>query len=338
MKIKKSIINRAIKAYRTDQKRAFDHMKSLYFLLSLVVFIIALVGLFASPDSFFGCNIAGGTSLAVMAVIGSIDDVSDKYTSGSDLAYQVYLVDVSQIDRTKSFPEANANREVASLPMISGEYMHYFEAHTIPEYESSVEKGDITTTGTNTLTIIMGGMRDKLLDFQEEHTGGKFIVIFKSIQSKGWLILGTLDSPVILKKSESKHNKDGRYITFTFERSSVVQYHHYIGAFVTVPDVVNAVDSVTLAIQAGVDQYQIPAGSAATYAISKVSGITDSDKGRVITLIGTAASNAATIADGALFTLIDGATWTAKSGSRISLRILDTNTLVEVDGSRVQTA
>ncbi len=338
MKLKKSIINRAIRAYRADQKRAIEHMRSMYFLLSAVVFIIAIIGLFTCPDSLFGCNIAGGTSLAVMAVIGSIDDTADKYTSGSDISYQVYLVDVSQIDRTKEFPSPNINREVASIPMLPGEYMHYFEAHTIPEYESSSEKGDITTTGTNTLTIVMGGMRDKLLDFQEEHTGGKFLVFFKSIQTQGWMILGSLDSPVILKKSEGKHNKDGRYITFTFERSSVIQYHHYVGAFITVPDVVNVADSDTLAIKSGVDQYQIPAGATATYAISKISGITESDKGRVITLIGTASSNAATIADGSLFTLVDGTTWTAKAGSRISLRILDTNTLVEVDGSRVQTA
>ena len=34
----------------------------------------------------------------------------------------------------------------------------------------------------------------------------------------------------------------------------------------------------------------------------------------------------------------DGATWTAKAGSQISFRVLDPTTLVEIQGSRIQTA
>jgi len=58
----------------------------------------------------------------------------------------------------------------------------------------------------------------------------------------------------------------------------------------------------------------------------------------VITLEGTGTENAATIADNTTFILEDGATWTANTGSRISFRILDATTLVEVQGTRVQTA
>ena len=47
---------------------------------------------------------------------------------------------------------------------------------------------------------------------------------------------------------------------------------------------------------------------------------------------------AATIADGTTFILEDGATWTAKAGSSITFRVLDPSTLIEVSGSRIQTA
>ena len=75
-----------------------------------------------------------------------------------------------------------------------------------------------------------------------------------------------------------------------------------------------------------------------TYAISTVSGLTANDKGRYITLEGTGTDKAATIADGNSFVLEDGATWTAKAGSSITFMVLDASTLVEVSGSRVQTA
>ena len=66
--------------------------------------------------------------------------------------------------------------------------------------------------------------------------------------------------------------------------------------------------------------------------------MTANDKGRYITLEGTGTDKAATIADGAAFVLEDGSTWTAKAGSQITFRIMDTTTLVEVPGSRIQTA
>jgi len=337
-KFQKKSITRAMRAYKKDMTRNFNKMQSMFFLLTAVVLVVAVLFSFMFPESAHGCLVCAGTSLAGMAAVGNVDDVEDVQTSGNDIGYQVYLINLNQVDRTVAFPSPNGNRELGSIPMLAGEFFHYFIAHSFPEYESSIEKGDITTTGTNTLTLIMGGMRNNLINFQEEFTGGKFIVIFKEKTSGDWKVLGSIDDPIVLKKSENKHNKDGRYVTFTFERSSVKQYYTYVGAFSTVPPTVNAVDSDTLVVKPGIDQYEIPAGSAAAYAISKISGITASDKGRNITLIGTAVANPASISDGTLFTLEDGASWTAKAGSRITLRILDTTTLVEVDGTRVQIA
>lgn len=45
----------------------------------------------------------------------------------------------------------------------------------------------------------------------------------------------------------------------------------------------------------------------------------------------------ATIEENTVFVLEDGATWTARAGSRITFRVMDTDTLVEIAGSRVQT-
>lgn len=184
----------------------------------------------------------------------------------------------------------------------------------------------------------MGGMRDQLLNFIEDHAGGKFVVLFKEIGEDQWYILGEYDRPMILKSYEAKNDKDGRYVTFTFERTSVMQYYKYVGDIISAPAEVHTAGATALSIKATNNSYQIPDGSSETYAIATVTGLTNNDKGRFITLNGMGTDKAATIADGTTFILEDGATWTAKAGSSITFRVLDPSTLIEVSGSRIQTA
>lgn len=182
-------------------------------ILSAVFFLLAL---------FDTSLVAPGVSMAMaMLAIGNIDDVTDRDTHGSAISYIVYLYHVSQIDRTKPFPQPDEDRKVSEIPLKSTEKGHYFEAHTIPSLVSNTEKGEITTTGTNTFTIIMGGDRNELKDFIEHFSGGKFILVYKHVKESQWHILGELERPMILSNTETKDDADGRYSTFTFTRTSV---------------------------------------------------------------------------------------------------------------------
>lgn len=325
--------------YRKGNQYA-RNMQVRFFLSLAVILAVVLLGGIATDPAHAGECTTGllGTSLASMMLIGDVDDVSDRLTHGSNIAYKVYLVNTKQVDQSVKFPKPNANREVATVPMLAGQYMKYFEAHDIPTYLASGEKGDITTSGTNQFIVIMGGMRDQLLTFIEEYAGDKFIILFHEIGDDNWYILGNYDRPMILKSYEAKNDKDGRYVTFTFERTSIDQYSKYIGDIVRAPATKHTAGGTTLDIKPISNQYEIPNGTAATYAINAVSGLTANDKGRYITLIGTGTDNSATIADGASFVLEDGSTWTAKAGSSITFRVMDSSTLVEVPGSRIQTA
>jgi len=271
-----------------------------------------------------------GISIASMAVLGHIDDVSDRDTHGSDISYIVYLIALDQIDRTKEFPQSNVNREVAPISLKPGEIPHYFEAHDIPTFTGTTEKGDITTTGENQFVLVMGGARARLYNFIEEYSGGKFILIFKHIKKKEWFILGELERPIILSNTETKDDKEGRYTTLTFKRSSVDLPLIYTGnpavtAATTVP-----AGATDIAITAASNTYMIPNGTSAAASIATVSGLSKADKGRYITLIGAGSDKPATIADGSTFVLEEGATWTAKTGASITFRILDTTTLIEI--------
>lgn len=324
--------------FKKGNKYAREKEMQLFLGITLLFAIVCLISIFVEPTHAAGIAGFSGSSFASMMLIGSVDGVSDKETCGSNIGYQVYLIDVQQVNKGLPFPKANANREVGNIPMKPGEYMQYFEAHDIPTFLGSGEKGDITTSGTNKFGIVMGGMRDVLLNFIEEHTGGKFIILFKEIGSNQWYILGDTDRPMLLKSFESKNDKEGRYITFSFERASVQQYYKYVGVIVTSPPVVHTPGATSIAIKTTNNAYEIPNGASATYAIASVSGLTANDKGRYITLTGSGTDKAATIADNASFVLEDGATWTAKAGSSITLRVLDPATLIEVPGSRIQTA
>lgn len=276
-----------------------------------------------------------GISIASMAVLGHIDDVSDRDTHGSDISYIVYLIALDQIDRTKEFPQPNVNREVAPISLKPGEIPHYFEAHDIPTFTGTTEKGDITTTGENQFVLVMGGARARLYNFIEEYSGGKFILLFKHIKKKEWFILGELERPIILSNTETKDDKEGRYATLTFKRSSVDLPLIYTGnpavtAATTVP-----AGATDIAITAASNTYMIPNGTSAAASIATVSGLSKADKGRYITLIGAGSDKPATIADGSTFVLEEGATWTAKTGASITFRILDTTTLIEISRTGV---
>lgn len=250
--------------YKGNQAARKMQVRFFLSLMTLIAFIFVIGMLLEPASSSFCLTGFAGTSFAAMMVIGDIEDVSDRKTHGSNIAYKAYLIEISQINPDVAFPKPNSNREVGTLPMKAGQYMKYFEAHDIPTYTSTGEKGDITTSGENNFVMIMGGMRDQLLTFIEEHAGGKFIIIFKEVGEDQWYILGNYDRPMVLSSYESKNDKDGRYVTFTFKRTSIDQYYKYAGDIIRVPAAKHTADSTTLAISPQNNRYEIPNGSAAT--------------------------------------------------------------------------
>ena len=322
--------------FRKGNMYANKRMHQMLFCIATVFAILFIIGMFMDPSDGFAMG-GLGLNVASMMVIGDIKDVSDRQTHGANIAYEVCLVSVDQLDMTKPFPKPNGSREVGQIPMASGEKMLYYYAHDIPTFSGTGEKGDITTSGTNTFTIIMGGMRDQVLNFQEEFAGGKFIILFREIGDEQWYIIGSKDRPMIFSSFENKNDKDGRYATWTFTRTSIDQYYKYKGAMSRTEKGKHPADNTTLTMKVGVNEYTIPNGGSNTYVLVKVGGISATDKGRIITLYGEGTNNAATITENTVFILEDAKTWTAKAGSRITFQVFDENTLVEVQGSRVQT-
>lgn len=224
--MKKNSIPVRHRAYNPNKGAGYANRMGRYLFMTLMMIlgIVSLLQMFQEPASAMGM---GGTGVSMAALVGlaSIDDVTDRDTHGSAISYIVYLIPTTSLDRTKAFPQPNDERVVAEIPMktvTKDEKLSYmFEAHDIPTLVSTTEKGDITTTGENNFVVIMGGDRAEIHDFIEQYSGGKFIILFKHIKDTQWYILGELERPMILSNTETKDDKDGRYTTFTFKRSSV---------------------------------------------------------------------------------------------------------------------
>ena len=78
-------------------------MRSLYMLLFALAAVVLTVSYVI--DGGLASAIGGGMSVASMALLGNVDDVSDRDTHGSDISYIVYLVAIDQIDRNQEFPQ-----------------------------------------------------------------------------------------------------------------------------------------------------------------------------------------------------------------------------------------
>ena len=92
--------------------------------INKTMFFLAVVSIFCLfLDYVTGTAFIGGSLAMAMMTIGDVDDVSDRMTHGSNIAYKLYLIDISQIDDTKAFPMPNSSREVSTIPMKDGQYM-----------------------------------------------------------------------------------------------------------------------------------------------------------------------------------------------------------------------
>jgi len=311
------------------------------FLLLVTVLIFGTMTIVSAVDKGFDTAdgvIGGGSVIAMsMSLIGNISQPSDRDTAPTQLGFKLWLVARDQIDTTVAFPLPDASREVASITLLSGEYFHCFEGvENSLKYIATGEKGDITSTYNKDVPLVVK-LDDAGLDFIEQYQGNGFILFFQECEDTEIKILGSYCKAMILKSFEVKEDGDGKYISLMFGNTYWRQLLKYSGTIVTQTPSVVVADATNIPIVAN-PQYRLTDGTGAA-VIATVSGIGSADYGRVIDILaGVADTNAPTIADNTVFVLIDGTTWTANVGSKISFKILDDATLIEVAGSRVQTA
>lgn len=315
--------------------------KFLNFVFSIFTVLIAVIAVTEGIqllDMLFAGAAGGGTLLMSMGAIGNIPDDSDPNSVGRQIAYDIRLIETSQIDTSVAFPQPNASREVGDITLLGGETNHEFISHNRPKFLSTSELGDLTIDPTKDFDIAMANsFRDKILDFVEQKAGGKFIILFRKIETTQWYLLGSYDNPMRFMSHEVKGDDEAAAVTCKFQNKSIRQFYKYTGAISQAAATVLAADVTVLAYD-GNDRYQLTDGTVAPVALATVSGIATANQGKYLTIYGSGGTYPTTIPDGAVFTMHEGVTWTGNSGSRITFQIYENNQLIEVLGSRIQTA
>lgn len=315
-----------------------DRMLSIFAVVLFMAFALPSIAMSITNPSDESAKVAAASSItmAFAAGIVNLEEVSDRDTAGNQIGNKVYYVRTDQIDQTKAWPTANSVRELGTIPLKSGEYFHYFYSHNDPDEGSKGEKAELTTNVTNTFNSVLGSNSVDVLNFLESNAGRKFILFWYDSTAGKWMTGGSIYKPYTLKTFERSNNKDGKFSKLVFECNGFNQPYIYTGTRLEQEPTVQTAGATVLTISPGQDAYYIPNGSASAAAIASIAGITANDVGRVITLYGQGTDKSATIADSTSFILKDSVTWTAKNGSKLVLKIYDTQTLIEVEGSRIQ--
>lgn len=323
-------------------KKVFaSKLKKMLLLYALIfsVFAVSAAVSYAKGDDKSGTvlvltGVASVKYALTFVAVGNIDDPTDKFTQGMRIAWEVKLIHTDQIDNTAPWPYPDVNREVADIPLLAGQYPLTFKCHNNPKYNATGEKGDYTIDPTKTFDLVLGDtFKNQVLDFVENFAGGKFIVFFREVETSDWYILGTYDKPMYFQSYELK-NDDASVALCKFQNKSLRQYYKYIGSLQTAGATAIATNATELVIADSAKYETANDNTVAVKTLATVSGIAPVDYGRTITIYGTGGTYVHNIVDNAVFVLVNGTTWNGTAGSRITFRIVDTATLVELE--RVQ--
>jgi len=316
--------------------KKFNHKfsKRLLLILSFMVVVLGIFAVGMMVDAGASIHEAlflsgSGVSYALIAPLFNIDSVGDRDTSGNVIGMRVWLIHRSQLDMDAPWPY-DANGDLGTIPLKPGEHMHYIEGidGTVGD-TSAGAKGDITTTVTNTFTITLGGNRKEVRDFLELYAGESFIIIYQECGSMDYYVLGNKCKCMRLNEFSRNNNSESRSAALTFQNVSFIQPAKYIGAIISQPPTILPVGASIIAFSSA-REYATNPNNTAAVSITSFSGLTAADAGKVFVISGKGGSYLTSIASGSSIILKDGQTWTGNSGSQLTLKVLDVNTIVEV--------
>jgi len=290
-----------------------------------------------SMDHFF--DLAGSGSVITAGVVsgfGNIDgDPDNTQKIGKQIKARLWFIEQAQVDDTQQFPAA-INGEVANIPLKAGEKWKYIDSVIdTPSLKWSGTQGEIAAVINTEITLIIGGMSTDIFNYLKIGIGKGFYVVLQICATSENYIGGNSCKPLRMTKFDGGSDKDKTATTITFANECGDILNKYVGSTPIADPVTVAADATTILLTSN-PVYQLTTAATSAKAITAITGTSDSDVGRIITLQGSGGAFPSTIAASATFLLIGGATWTANAGKQISFKIFGgaTYVFVEVAGSR----
>lgn len=298
------------------------------------LFVTVVAGMFVtsaitSVDVF---NVFGTVGYAAIIGLSNVTgNPSNEYMVGKQVKAKIYFIEAEQYDDSETFP--TGNRSIGNIPLKSGQYWHTIDAVLdSPELNWKGTKGDLAATITNTAKFVLGGMGDDVMELLEKGIGRGFYVVYEICATGDKWITGNGCKPAVLTEFDGGSDKDktGSTVTFTCECGKI--WVKYEGTTPTQAAATVAADAATITLTSN-PQYQLTDGTSAAANITGFTGASDSDVGRIVTILGSGGSHPSTIDTGDSF--IVASTWTALAGKEISFKVYkDTSTYKYVETHR----
>lgn len=274
----------------------------------------------------------------VMGAVGNIDDPVNAEKVGRQTKHKMWIISEDQYDDSQAFPARNG-REVGNIPLKSGETWHYIES-VLDSLQPAwtAEAGEVASLINNRLPFIIGGMDDATLNLLENGINKGFYIVWEKCGSisQDKYLGGTGCKPMKLISFDGGSTNDNTSTSLVFENQCGEIFSKYVGNLPTQSPEVVAADATSITLTDN-PRYQLTDGSAAA-DITTVTATSDSDIGRVITVLGSGGSFPPTISSGGDFLLIGGEQWTANANSQISFKIFKdggaTYKYMEIAGTR----
>lgn len=319
-------------------REAQQKVKRKFFLIITFIALLISGAMYVAGDISLDEAFRGITTASIMGVVGNIDRAPEKDKKGKSVKSKLCILSEDQVDNTVPFP-VRVGRDIGTIPLKAGEYWHYIDAiMDSPEAKWKGEDGDKVMTTGSEINFVLGGMSDKILDLLEDAGGTYFYIVFQRCGEDKKYLGGDGCKPLKFSGFEGGSTKDDTSTVLTFKNESPYLWSTYTGTIQTqAPDTV-AADAVEIPLTDN-SAYELLSGTIAPVVITGLSGVTDVDINRYITVMGLGGDHPATITSANSFLLIGGLTWEATLNAQITFKIFKSAagvyTFVEVNNTRV---
>jgi hypothetical protein len=247
---------------------------------------------------------------------------TDGRLKASNIKYRLYFALLSEID-VDNFPKA-VSATISSNVLLPGKKHHVLDAkiNTVnPTGAAGESQGNIALT----LSPQIEGFSKEALDFIYKLNGERIIVFWEDCKSNKYFIAGSPCSGGLLVSVSSLGKMEDGFYGAVLEMvggECPEPFYFYEGPIVLDSPALIPANAATFALTDNY-QYQLSDNTAAT-ALTDITGVTDSEVGRIIELIGGGVNFPTTIAPTAEFILKNGVAWTGTQGSKITFQIVKT--------------
>lgn len=241
----------------------------------------------------------------------------------SSLKYRLFFCFLAQI--VDDWPKA-VSATILSNVLKPG-FNHYYLDSKVNTINPTGSPGESEGNIQLILSPQLEGISRATLEWVYKMNGERVIAFWENCLTGEKFIAGNPCSGGLLISVQSLGNQDdgkmGVLLNLTGGECPD-PFYFYEGPFIREAAEPVAQDSTIFPLTAK-SQYQLPENTAAT-SLNDITGVTDSDVGRVIELIGNGYSFPTTIDPSTRFILKNGVSWEAKLGNQIDFQIVKTGT------------